>query len=156
MSTEIASTSHGSEEVCFDDINFVEEIICDHGSTTTENVSSQQRGDQLLHTIHQNVEIQTPTFPAMCIDNFEKDDAGIHFYTGFETISKFYFVLTTLGPAAYSLNHIYHQVTNISVPDQFFLVLMKLRRHRTNFELSRLFNISEKKNCICLQWFGCI
>jgi hypothetical protein len=73
------------------------------------------------------VETQTPTFPPMCIDNFEKDDAGIHFYTDLEIISKFYFVLRTLGPAAYSLNNIYHQVTNISVPDHFFLVLIKLR-----------------------------
>ncbi len=32
----------------------------------------------------------------------------------------------------------------MSVPDQFFLVLIKLRRHRTNFDLSRLFNVSEK------------
>jgi hypothetical protein len=39
----------------------------------------------------------------MCIENFEKDDAGIHFYTGLEAISKFHFVLRTLGPAAYIL-----------------------------------------------------
>jgi hypothetical protein len=50
------------KKVCFDDINFVEEIICDHGSTTTEKVSSQQRGDEQLQTSHQNAETQTPTF----------------------------------------------------------------------------------------------
>lgn len=86
----------------------------------------------------------------MCIDNFEKDDAGIHFYTGLETYIKFYMVLRTLGPAAYCLNYIYHKVTNISVPDQFFLVLIKLRRHRTNFDLSRLFNVSEKNGVKCI------
>lgn len=31
----------------------------------------------------------------------------------------------------------------MSVENQFFLTLIKLRRHKTNFELSRLFNISE-------------
>ncbi|XP_062578650.1 uncharacterized protein LOC134240580 [Saccostrea cucullata] len=138
---DIASTSQSSEEFFFDDINIVEETISDYSSSLNENISSQHDDQQ---TIRQNVGTQTPTFPPMCIDNFEKDDAGIHFYTGLETISKFYFVLRTLGPAAYCLNYVYHQVTNISVPDQFFLVLIKLRRHRTNFELSRLFSISEK------------
>ena len=78
----------------------------------------------------------------MSINNFHKDDTGVNFYTGLETITKCFFVFSTLGPAAYCLNYVYHKVTNISVPDQFFLVLIKLRR--TNFEFSRLFNVSEK------------
>ena len=80
----------------------------------------------------------------MSINNFTNDDAGVNFYTGLETLTKFYFVLRTLGPAAHCLNYIYHRVSNISVPHQFFLVLCKLRRHTTNFELSRLFGVSEK------------
>ena len=82
--------------------------------------------------------------PPMSINNFTNDDAGVNFYTGLETLTKFYFVLRTLGPAAHCLNYIYHKVSNISIPDQFFLVLCKLRRHTTNFELSRLFGVSEK------------
>ena len=78
------------------------------------------------------------------IDDFITDDAGIHFFTGLENYLKFKFVLNTLGPAAYCLNYIYHNVGNISVENQFFLVLMKLRRATTNFELSRIFSISEK------------
>lgn len=92
---------------------------------------------------YNSTDTQTPKLPMFTIDNFEKDDAGIHFYTGLENYGKFFFVLHTLGPAAYCLQYAYHHVSNISVPDQFFLVLMKLRRHTTNFELSRLFGIAE-------------
>lgn len=86
---------------------------------------------------------QTPAQPIFSIDNFRTDDEAIHFYTGLEHYAKFLFVLRTLGPAAYNLNYIYHQVVTVCVPDQFFLLLMKLRRHTTTFELSRLFGISE-------------
>ena len=68
---------------------------------------------------------------------------------------KFKFVLNTLGPAAYRLNYIYHNVGNISVENQFFLVLMKLRRATTNFELSRIFSISESTvSNIFLTWIN--
>ena len=84
------------------------------------------------------------------VDNFVKDDKAIHFYTGLESYLKFMFVLNTLGPAAYCLNYIYHSVENISVPNQLFMTLMKLRRYTTNFELSRMFGVSENsvKNII--------
>lgn len=128
-----------------DNIDVAEEIVIE-SSSTKNDTGDNSREDQKFYL---NVETQTPTLPPMCIDNFEKDDAGIHFYTGLETYVKFYMVLRTLGPAAYCLNYIYHKVTNISVSDQFFLVLIKLRRHRTNFDLSRLFNVSEKSvKCI--------
>ena len=80
----------------------------------------------------------------MSIDKFTNDDAGVNFYTGLETLTTFYFVLRTLGPAAHCLNYIYRRVSNIGGPDQFFLVFCKLRRHITNFERSRLFGVSEK------------
>ena len=89
------------------------------------------------------IETQTPKLPTFSLDNFVGDDAGIHYYAGLEEYSKLIFVLQTLGPAAYCLQYAYYQVTNISVPDQFFMVLMKVRWHMTNFELSRLFGVSE-------------
>ncbi|XP_052213324.1 uncharacterized protein LOC127849625 [Dreissena polymorpha] len=87
--------------------------------------------------------IQTTTTLAFSINKFEDDEAAVHFYTGLENYMKFFFVLNTLGPAAYHLNYVYHSITSISVADQFFITLIKLRRHMTNFELSRLFNVSE-------------
>ena len=86
---------------------------------------------------------QTPQRPIFSIDNFVDDNAGILFYTGLSSYQNFLFVLRTLGEAAYNLNYLYSQVDNMSIFDQFFLTLIKLRQHKTNFELSRLFSISE-------------
>ncbi|XP_069102281.1 uncharacterized protein [Argopecten irradians] len=98
---------------------------------------------------------QTPAHPMFNIYNFIDDDAGIHFYTGLENYFRFLFVLRTLGPAAYSLEYIGHQVCNMSVENQFFMTLMKLRRHTTNFELSRLFGISDNTvSNIVLTWIN--
>ena len=74
---------------------------------------------------------------------FVNDSPGIHFYTGLDNYTNFKFVLDTLGPAAYELNFFDGNVPNISVEDQFFLTLIKLRRHSTHFELSRLFKMTK-------------
>ena len=71
------------------------------------------------------------------------DPEGMNFYTGLEDYSKFEFVLQTLGEAAKHLNYRYSKVKQVTIEDQFFLTLIKLRRKKTNFELSRLFAISE-------------
>ena len=52
-------------------------------------------------------------------------------------------MLSTLGIAQNNLRYMYGHVANISIQDQFFLVLIKLRRHMSNFELSRMFRVSE-------------
>ena len=64
-----------------------------------------------------DVETQTLKLPPFCIHNFEHDSAAVHFYTGLEDYLNFFFVLNTLGPAAYCLNYIYHSVVSISVPN---------------------------------------
>lgn len=86
---------------------------------------------------------QTVPQPMFCIDSFVNDDKAIHFYTGLESYMKFIFVLNTLGEAAFCLTYIYHTVEKLSIPNQFFMTLMKLRRYTTNFELSRLFGVSD-------------
>ena len=86
---------------------------------------------------------QTAPTPLYSIDKFRSDDAAIHFYTGLETYAKFVNVLHSLGPAAYCLRYIYFQVSGVSVEDQLFMTLMKLRRYTLNFELSRFFSVSE-------------
>ena len=60
-------------------------------------------------TVH-DMTTQTAPQPMFSIENFSKDDKAIQFYTGLESYLKFKFVLNTLGPAAYSLNYIYHSV----------------------------------------------
>ena len=104
---------------------------------------------------------QTATQPLFLLNSFANDDAAMHFYTGLENYVKVCFVLSTLGAAQHNLNYMYGSISNISVKDQFFLVLMKLRRYLTNFELSRMFSITEADvyNIFCtwvrfmaLQW----
>lgn len=86
---------------------------------------------------------QTPTWPSLCIEKLYNDDDAILFYTGLSTYDDFIFVLATLGDAAYHLHYMYNRVDQLNVENQFFLTLIKLRQHKTNFELSRLFCISE-------------
>ncbi|CAC5386817.1 unnamed protein product [Mytilus coruscus] len=86
---------------------------------------------------------QTQTWPALCVEKFEDDPAGMKFYTGLQSHYDFTFVLASLREAAYKLNYLYFRSEQLSVENQFFLTLVKLRKHKTNFELSRLFNISE-------------
>ena len=119
---------------------------CDE--TTTESVSC-------------HISTQTLSWPSLCVEKIETDPAGMLFYTGLQTYSDFKFVLSTLGPAAYELNYMYYRSDQLSVENQFFLTLIKLRQHKTNFELSRLFDISETAvvniwvtwiNFMALQW----
>ena len=86
---------------------------------------------------------QTPSRPIYSVEQFQSDPAAIHFYTGLENYAKFILALHSLGPAAYCLTYIYFQVQGISIENQFFMTLMKLRRYTTNFELSRFFGVSE-------------
>ena len=86
---------------------------------------------------------QTPPRPMISIDDFINDKEGKLFYTGLASHTDFHFVLHGLGSAAYHLRYLYNEVQNVSVENQFFLTLMKLRQNRTNFELGRMFGISK-------------
>ena len=75
---------------------------------------------------------------------FRHHPDAIHFYTGLESYEKFVFVRQTLGPAQDELIY-YHGVRpTLSVEEQFFLTLVKLRQNKVNFELSCLFDITER------------
>ena len=86
---------------------------------------------------------QSPPRPMMSVDDFINDKEGKLFYTGLASHTDFHFVLHGLGSAAYHLGYLYNEVQNVSVENQFFLTLMKLRQNRTNFELGRMFGISK-------------
>lgn len=73
-----------------------------------------------------------------------KDQANvIAFYTGFETYAKFNFVFSTLSPMAHLIKYYGSHVQNISIEDQFFMTMMKLRQNKCNFELAKFFQTSE-------------
>ena len=80
---------------------------------------------------------------ALSVSNFLNDHEGMHFYSGLGTYHRFKMILYTLGPASKQLNYFQGIVPTIDIDNQFFLTLVKLRQHKTNFELSRLFKVNE-------------
>ncbi|XP_069117620.1 uncharacterized protein [Argopecten irradians] len=111
---------------------------------------TESDSDTVISSVgNENVDKSTQThtgaskIPMFSVEQFANDDTTIHFYTGLESYLKFMFVLSTLGQAAYCLKYIFFQIDTVSVEDQFFMTLMKLRRYTTNFELSKFFSISD-------------
>ncbi|XP_048255705.1 uncharacterized protein LOC124115319 [Haliotis rufescens] len=95
---------------------------------------------------YESTSAQTDKFPMLSLQSIMFNAAAILFYTGLSNYTDFTFVLASLGPCAYHLNYLYSKVDSmtISVENQLLLTLMKLRRHKTNFELGLHFGISEK------------
>lgn len=62
------------------------------------------------------------------IERYKDNDSVIAFYTGFETYAKFYFVFSTLSPMAHLIKYYGSHIQYISIEDQFFMTMMKLRR----------------------------
>ena len=76
----------------------------------------------------------------------------MQFYTGLQSVHIFNGVLASLGPAAFKLRYMY-ATPNVDVGNQLFLTLMKLRTNKTNFELARMFAITELDVCnIFVTW----
>jgi hypothetical protein len=81
--------------------------------------------------------------PRFQVSAYHDNPTAIHFYTGLENYTRFCYVLNTLGPAAYRLTYMNSQVMNLSVENQYFLTLIKLRLNKQMLELSLLFEVSE-------------
>ena len=90
-----------------------------------------------------NAQVQTDCISAFSAKEFLFNTTGIHFNSGLENYKKFSFALLTLGPAASHLNYHYGWDPSLNIEDQLFFTLIKLKRHKVNFELSRLFKTSE-------------
>jgi len=109
-------------------------------------VQTVECGPRNTQTVNSSCDPMTNKDPLLNIEQFKNNPSIIHDYTGLKNYSRFCMVLNTLGPAAYQLSYMYgHPPSSISVENQFFLVLIKLRKHHTNFELSTLFSISESQ-----------
>lgn len=80
------------------------------------------------------------------VENFKFQPDVVHFYTGLESFEKFMFVCETLGPAVDKLTYIYGKPPEHITPiNRFFLTLIRLREHKTYFELSILFKTTIKQ-----------
>ncbi|XP_062615043.1 uncharacterized protein LOC134276769 [Saccostrea cucullata] len=138
---------HEELECSFTELDCVEETVLADDSKVCDE-------EEKLNSVElRDTCTQTQSQPIFSVEQFEKDNSAIHFYTGLETYAKFLFTLQSLGPAAYCLRYVFFQVQGVSIPNQYFMTLMKLRRYTTNFDLSRFFNVSEStvKN-IVLTW----
>ena len=82
-------------------------------------------------------------FSVFSLVKFKYDNDGMQYYTGLDSYVVFMAVLASLGPAAYKLQYLYGRKPQLDIADQLFLTLVKLRTYKPNFELSRLFCITE-------------
>ena len=73
------------------------------------------------------------------IDQFQLDPEAVNFYTSFSNYDHFMAFFYCLGP---SVNELNYQCSSIEPKNQLFLTLIKLRRCKEDFELSRLFKVS--------------
>lgn len=123
----------------------IPEIGHEESVSMSENIDQKEDSPKFYtaERLHYDFSCQTPSWPSLCVENFKHDDAAMLFYTGLANYSDFLFVLATLGDGAHNLNYLYNRVDQLNIENQFFLTLIKLRRHKTNFELSRLFSVSE-------------
>lgn len=105
-------------------------------TTTDQSEHSAQLAQNTTST-------QTPhTFRLFSFEDMMSDAKSVLFYTGLENINKFHLVLSTLLPMAHHLHYRGSQVINVMIEDQFLIMLIKLRRNKPDFELSKIFGIS--------------
>lgn len=102
--------------------------------------SSTQTESSFFHTRCASTQADSALISAR---HFQFDDPGMHYYTGLHSFKYFEFLLHALGPAAYHLKYFHGVVPSLSVEDQLFCTLMKLRQHKPNFEMSRMFGVQE-------------
>ena len=73
------------------------------------------------------------------IETLKNQPEIIKYYTGFLNYDHFMYFLSYLGPAAF---HLSYKSCILSVPDELFLTLMKLRQAKEDQELGYLFDLS--------------
>jgi len=77
------------------------------------------------------------------INDFKDNPAAIKYFTGLESYEKFIFVFQSLRTDLFEVPYRNHKVKNVTLKNQFFLTLWKLRRNTPDFELGMHFGISQ-------------
>ena len=73
------------------------------------------------------------------IETLKNQPEIVKYYTGFVDYDHFMYFLSCLGPAAF---HLSYQSGVLTVSDELFLTLMKLRQAKEDEELGYLFDVS--------------
>lgn len=137
-----ASTAEPQMFDIFDaDIDVQECVIPSEGGTFDS--STQTHLTSTVNMDDAECQTQPGASATMTHTDFIQDSDGLNYYTGIQQYDTFMNVLHSLGPAAYQLNYWNGVSPRISVVDQFLMTLVKLRLYRPNFELSRMFGMSE-------------
>lgn len=109
-----------------------------------DNNTSENRQDasisESLSTEDQSVQCNLPQRGVLHVDSFAENDRIILYYTSFKNYKQFMLLYSVLGPCVNQLSVCCH----LKSQDQLFMTLIKLRLAKDDFELSILFDISEK------------
>ncbi len=77
--------------------------------------------------------------------DYKFDARAFHYYTGLENYNHFRFILTTFGNTVDDMVYYSGHVPLMTIENQFFLTLIKLRLARTNYEVSLMFHCGERE-----------
>lgn len=150
VSTPLNEETHISVEVynCAEielltsNINVYEESIsCDYVQNENCSTNDTEQCNDKEACSPVTTATQTDSASRYSIEQFNNNSESLLHFTGLENYDKFMTVLYSLGPAVYYLKYARGHVGNISVPNQLFLVLWKLRRNCCDNELSEHFSI---------------
>lgn len=114
----------------------------DRLSIDTDKMDSEDQPIQPKMNTEEKPVSQPPVFSLF--ENYQDDRRAINFYTGLANTNLFKTVFHSLGHAAFNLKYV-NATPTLSVIDQFFLTLIKLKQYKTNYELSIMFKISESE-----------
>ena len=127
------------------DIEFAMEVeISDTVEEVADEGSLEEEAQPCMYS--QGVQVSlNPTIGSLKVSQFEKNPKAINYYTGFKDITHFLFFLAVLGPAAACLKY---SSRTLSIEDELFLCLIKLRLCKGKCFLCRLFtNRSQLLHC---------
>ena len=77
-----------------------------------------------------------------CIHDYKGKPDGVKYFTGLETYFKFEFVFQSLRTDLFPVTYRDRPVKALSLEDQFFMTLWKLRRNTPDYELGEHFGVS--------------
>ena len=102
----------------------------DHSVQATVSYKDAATGSGLVSSLTEHKETR------MRISQYKSKPEAIHFFTGFQNYSHFTYFFGCLQPA---ISRLKYQSRKVSVEDELFLTLMKLRTDKCDVELGILF-----------------
>ena len=128
----------------------------DYGQNTITEHKLEAAQAEILDLQDQVIKLQNSTFG---VERFGTDDTKINFYTGFNDFKTLYALFSSLKPTAENMTRWTQQLRNLSssqiiksnvfrneslsLIDQFFVYLFRVRRGFPEQDLAVLFNVSQ-------------